>query len=88
MKQAQAHKLDDIDWKGYTLDELRYQRAYTLARLEIEKERISSGFKHLYSSTPGNMGSGIMKKMIGGLNYVDYALIAFKLGKRIYKMFR
>lgn len=88
MKKIQDHQREDNEWKGYTIDELRYQRAYALARLELEKEKIVSGFHHIYKSTPGTMGTGIMRKMMGGLTYIDYAVLAYKLGHRIYKMFR
>ena len=31
-------------WNGYTLDELRYMRAYTAARLEINRDRLRRNF--------------------------------------------
>lgn len=88
MKNLQAHKRDDIQWNGYDMEELRYQRAYTLAKLEIQKEKLTGGFRQIYDSSAGIMGNGIMKKMISGLSYFDYAILAFRLGKRVYKMFR
>ena len=30
------------EWTGYTLDELRYVRAYTAARMELNRERVIS----------------------------------------------
>ena len=88
MKNSQPHKKEDDNWKGYTLDELRYQRAFALAHLEIEKERITSGLKQMYQSSPMGSGKGLVSKMIGGLNYVDYAVLAFRFGKRIYRIFK
>lgn len=88
MKKVQQHQREDIDWKGYSIDELRYQRAYTLARLEIQKEKITSSFSRFYSSSSGGFGNGLIKKITGSLNYVDYALLAYKIGNRIYKLFR
>lgn len=37
------------DWKGFTLDELRYQRAYSAAKSEISKERLIAAFGSLTS---------------------------------------
>lgn len=79
----------DENWKGYTIDELCYRRAYTVARLEIEKERllhnianIQDGFRA--STTTRSMFS----RIIGSFSYIDLGLMAFKIGKRIFKTVR
>lgn len=72
------------DWKGYTIDELRYQQAYTQARLEIERERIAAGARALYSGGVAGKASGIMGKVLGSLSYVDYALLAFRFCRKVY----
>ncbi len=73
---------DHPQWKGYDIDELRYQMAYTQARLEIEKERMSASARGIYSSTSLTKSGGIVSKLLGGLNYFDYAIIAFRLWKK------
>lgn len=77
------------EWRGYDIDEIRYQRAYTTARIEIEKERMLHNAQTLYSGgvNPRATG-GLVGKMLGCLTYVDYAVLAFKLGKRIYAITR
>lgn len=35
------------EWNGYTLDELRYMRAYTAARLEINRDRMQRNLVNL-----------------------------------------
>ncbi|MDE6048198.1 MAG: hypothetical protein K2G09_00700 [Paramuribaculum sp.] len=70
------------DWKGYDIDELRYQQAYTEARLEIEKERMSASARSIYSSTAMTRSGGLIGRILGSLNYVDYAIIAFRIFKK------
>lgn len=74
---------EPIESKGYTIDELRYRRAYALAKYEMVKyqtledvKRFGGGF-----STRG----GIVGRLLGSLNYLDYAMLAFQVGKRIFK---
>lgn len=75
------------DWKGYTIDELRYQQAYTQARLEIERERMTASAQSLYSGSIAGKAGGIMGKVLGSLNYVDYAVLAFRLFRKVYTIF-
>lgn len=76
------------DWHGYTIDELRYQRALTSARMEIQKERLTNQFNTLKGSFGMVEGKGIMGKMLHSLNYLDYALLAFHTVRRVSGMFR
>lgn len=69
-------------WKGYDIDELRYQQAYTEARLEIEKERMAANVRGIYSSTAMTRSGGIVSRILGSLNYVDYAIIAYRIFKK------
>ncbi len=88
MKSSVAVSHSDPEWKGYDMEELRYRRAYVMARMEIEKERMSSSARSLYSSTAGQASSGIMGKLLGSLSYIDYGVLAFRLGKRVFSLFR
>ncbi|MCI9285863.1 MAG: hypothetical protein HFJ91_08785 [Muribaculaceae bacterium] len=79
------------DWKGYTLDELRYMRAYTAARIEISKNRLAgqaSNIKKngLGSATPG--GGSIASRIIGAFGYIDMALIGWRIGKMVFRTAR
>lgn len=78
---------NDPQWKGYTIDELRYRRAYIVARLEVEKERMATTSRRFYGNTGLTPTAGIMGKVFGSLNYIDYAVLAFRLGKRVYSLF-
>lgn len=77
------------NWNGYTLDELRYQRALTSARLEIEKEKLMQGINSMRSGLPSfSSGNSILAKIAGSLNYIDYAVLAFRLFKTVSKAVR
>lgn len=73
-------------WKGYTLDELRYQRALVAARVEIQKERLvvqSDKLRNAMSSPTGVWG-----RIFSSINYVDYAVLAFQLISRTTRTLR
>lgn len=87
-------------FKGYTLEELRYQRAMTALQKEFAKSRIAhkvnnvrkrSFFgKDTSTSTFSKVG-GIAAKLLSGVSYLDYAMLGmtlFKSGKKIYSFFR
>lgn len=76
------------NWQGYTIDELRYQRALTSARLEIQKEKLSNQFQTIRGTFGMVEGKGIMGKMLSSLNYVDYAVLAFQTVRRLSALFR
>ncbi len=79
---------DDENWKGYTLDDLRYERAVALARLEIQKEKLAMSASEMRSGVPGIAGGGILGKLMGSLNYLDYAILAFRTFRFVSKRFR
>lgn len=76
-------------FKGYTLEELRYQRALVLLQKEFCKSRITRNVRNLQKSNPfspsasakslpGKVGL-VFSKLMTGLNYIDYAMIGFSL---------
>lgn len=88
-------------FKGYTLEELRYQRALVLLQKEFCKSRITRNVHNLQksnplspstaaSSLPGKVGF-VASKLLTGLNYLDYAMIGFSLfgtARKIFSVFR
>lgn len=71
------------DWKGYDIDELRYRRAYLLARCEIEKMKFASRAAALKENIPTIKSNGLAGRMLKGLNYMDYAYLAYKTASKI-----
>lgn len=72
-------------FSGYTMEDLRYQRALVALKREYSKESVMLGMNKLYKRGVNPLsdknGSSLMKasgvagKIISGLNYVDYILL-------------
>lgn len=82
-------------FKGYTLSELRYQRALTALKREYAKEKVGKKVNHLRSrsvfggsSKKNKLASatGMLSKAVSGLNYADYAMLGFSLFSSARKM--
>lgn len=79
-------------FKGYTLDELRYQRALVLLKKEFSKQQLTESFKQIkansslatFNDTKGTK-SGIVGKILKSLDYMDYAMMGYSLFKSIRK---
>lgn len=75
----------DKEWDGFTLDELRYERAYAAAKTEISKEKFYAALNNV---TNGGKKAGLLQTVMGGLSYFDYGVIAFRLGSKVFNLFR
>ncbi len=79
----------EAEWEGLTLDEIRYARALTRARIDISKEMLAARTNALMSGrAAGTDNKTILGRMLGALNWVDYGLIAIRLGSKISGLFR
>lgn len=75
------------DWRGYTLDELRYMKAYTAARIEINRDRIKRNAAEMKNFSPVR-SHGILGKILGTLSYLDIALVTFRVASRLFRTVR
>lgn len=73
--------LTDRKWRGYTLDELQTQRKINDEKIAIQKSLLADEVATL--KTQRGAESGIFKKMINGLSYLDYAVLGVSAFKRI-----
>ena len=88
------------EFKGYTLAELRYQRALVLLKREFLKEKAMEETKAVKKRIPMLNGkspldsmnpTGIVGKVVRGLNYADYLMLGFSIfnaGKKVFSLFR
>lgn len=77
------------DWKGYTMDELRYMRAYTAARIEISRDNLSHRLSTFSKeSQNGLMPSGLIGKIFSAFSFIDIALLTWKVGSQALKVTR
>ncbi|MBD5208191.1 MAG: hypothetical protein HDS79_08045 [Bacteroidales bacterium] len=84
---------------GYTLEQLRYQRAMVTMQKELCKARVLTDIDSLKSSATGKSeGKGskialagtVASTLFRGLNYLDYislGLSAFGMGRKIFGLF-
>lgn len=83
-------------FRGYTLEELRYQRALVALKKDFSQTKLlrnldgvkKSNFlspQRVASSIPGRFGS-VASKVFSGLNYLDYAMLGFSVFSSIRKV--
>jgi len=86
-----ANQLPQVaeEWKGYTLEEIRYARAYTTARIELNRERLFARAQDIHKNglKPG-VSKGMLGKMLGAFSYIDIALLAWRAGRKLFKVTR
>lgn len=84
-------------FEGYTLEEIRYQRALVLLQKEFCKNKIMRNFAQIQKSNPlspekaasglpGKVGF-VASRLLSGLNYLDYAMIGFSVFGTVRKIF-
>ena len=83
-----ANGNDTAQWKGYTLEQLRFQRALAAIKSEVAKERITVKLAQAKTqASSGNVRSLLFgSEVIGRLKAVDYLLIGYKASKLSYKL--
>ncbi|MCI8997588.1 MAG: hypothetical protein HFJ95_01155 [Muribaculaceae bacterium] len=87
MSNRKALPHEKEDWNGYTLDELRYLRAYTAARMEINRDQLRRNFSNVknFNALPSK---GLFGKILGTLSYLDIAIMTFRIGGKVFKTVR
>lgn len=91
---------DQVEFEGYTLDEIRHRRALVAVRKEFAKVKIYEQFEGLKDRNPfapdGSLKAAsrlgtIPMKIVRGLNYTDYIMMgisAFSAAKKVFSFFR
>lgn len=87
--KAEAEEITSpsMEFKGYTLEELRYQRAFVTLQKEFCKSKLLRGVEKLKKTNPLSPSSAaenlpgkvgfVATKLLTGLNYLDYAVLGF-----------
>lgn len=87
-------------FKGYTLEELRYQRALVTLKKDFSQSKLLRNVDLIRNShplspahtasVPGKVGF-VATKLLSGLNYLDYAMLGFSIFssvRKVYSFFR
>ena len=93
----------DVDrpFKGYTMEELKYQRAMMALKVEFSKEQLMASLRSFHPSNAKTAkGSGLVSKLglagrltskfFSGLNTLDYVMMGMSLfgtAKKAYGLF-
>lgn len=80
-------ELKTTTWDGYNFDELKYVQAVTLAKIDLEKERLSMKAERLKK---GNLlfAPGAFTKILSLINYTDFLVFGVKFWRKISPLFR
>ncbi len=76
------------NWKGYTLDELRYRRARKAAETQVSKILLSQRFEALRTGNPVTRSWDTMRDIFSAIGYVNSAVLAFQLFRRLRGLWR
>lgn len=80
-----------MEWRGYTFNEIKFQRALVSIKCEIEKEKLISTFSSIKQSKMSEVGTigknPLLNKVLGALDIADYSFMAFKFGRKLYSIF-
>ena len=99
-KKANEIAAPEKEFKGYTIEEIRFRRALVAMEAEFCKTKICKSWtnvQHVNPLNPDNKTSisgkagALALKMVSGLNYIDYILLGmsvFKGAKKVYSLFR
>jgi len=84
MKKLSSAKKDT--WEGYSFDRLAYERAVTLARIEIEKHRLAVDLER---TRQGNMilSRTTFSRLLGLVNFTDMVVVGVKLWRAVSPIF-
>ncbi len=85
MKQLKSSEPDR--WEGYSLDRLAYERAVTMARIVIERRRVTEDFSRLRE---GNvmLSRRTFGRLLSLVSFTDMFVMGVKLIRTVYPLFR
>lgn len=88
MENKQLHTVKKSAWRGYSLEELQYERVITLARIEIEKSKLADAAECTRSELPIIGSSSSLSTALRSISKLEYLLIAIKLFRKIAPLFK
>lgn len=74
-------------WRGYTLDELRYERVIALTRIEIEKSKLIDAAESSRNDLPF-VGRSTATTLFRSISKIEYLILAIKLFRKVAPLFK
>lgn len=75
------------EWAGYDFDQIIYERAVLLARIEVEKERLAFEGDRLRHGNVA-MSRSFFTRLMGLVSYADFIVLGVKIWRIISPVFR
>lgn len=75
-------------WKGYTLEELRYRQAIVKARTEIEKYRLGVFVEQVKEHNALFGSKSVFSRVAGAFSYAEYAILAYRIARKVLPVLR
>lgn len=76
----------DNDWGGYTFDKLRDARKIISSQLRRQKRLLYDSAEGIRAES-GTAVISILRRTLNTLNYVDYAILAINICKRLKRIY-
>lgn len=80
----EARKSENVverEWEGYSYNQLKFQIALTRTRLELKKSMMVAQGQQMMGQKVKS--SSIVSRMLGALDYLDYAILAYKAASAV-----
>lgn len=91
MKNPSKMKTNNRRWEGYTLEELRCQRALVNARMMIAQNTLSGDVERVretFACRSKTSHNTMLGRMIGALSYMDWIMLGVGLYRRLSPLLR
>ena len=75
------------EWSGYDYDQIMYERAVLLARMEVEKERLAFEGERLRKGNV-TMSRSLFSRVLGIVSYADFFVLGVKIWRTVSPLFR
>ena len=86
-----------VVFKGYTLEELRYQRALIALKKDFSQAKLMRSLDTVQKANPlsatnrisslNSKFGGVASRIFSGLNYLDYAMMGFSFFNSVRKVY-
>lgn len=99
-KMAQEIVSPKSNFKGYTIEEIRFQRALLAMEADFSKTKLIKSWNNIQKLNPLSPSSGgslpvkagsIAMKVVNGLSYMDYIMLGWSVftgAKKIFSFFK
>ena len=74
------------NWKGYTIEDIRYQKALALLKIEMQKERLAAIKDDAMASVSQNRWGKVISSVSSYKNVFAYMITGYKLYKAVSKL--